>query len=154
MDAKWDPVNPKYLLKITGFYDPYGFIKKHFFDMTFCKDFKDRARLMRLKGEDYKSNDELLQVFNGPNAKRYYVLVDSLMCFSRLNELQDKFTKLQLYLISKNLKEIMVSTGRSLYKGPMKVDGMSEYKARMKNAWKTTFDETGIDIDKYLDSLK
>ena len=49
--------------------------------------------------------------------------------------------------------QAQISAGRQLYKGPMKVDGISEYNTRMKRAWSDTFKNTGIDIDKYLDSI-
>lgn len=154
MDARWDPVNPKYLVKITKMYDKKSFIWKHFFDMTFCKSFDGRARPTWLKPENFDGIEELLKHMNGPNAARYYVTMDSIMCFSSLNELTDRFQKLQLYMISKSLKEVYECTSRRLYKGPMKTDGLSEYKAKMKVAWSDTFDDSEIDIDKYFDSLR
>ncbi len=153
MDTKWDPVNPKYLVKIINFYDGYLFIRDNFFDMTFSKTLSERARSMRLKATDFNKCEDLINHFNGPNASRYYIAVDSLMCFARKFEMAERFSMLQLYMISKSLKQAQISTGRQLYKGPMKVDGISEYNTRMKRAWSDTFKNTGIDIDKYLDSI-
>ena len=44
MDTKWDPVNPKYLVKIINFYDGYLFIRDNFFDMTFSKTLSDTCK--------------------------------------------------------------------------------------------------------------
>jgi len=153
MDTRWDPVNPKYMVKILRFYDNFTFIKQHFFEMNFSKQFGQRARLMGLKADDFENMEQLLAKLHGANAERYYVQMDSVMCFVNLNTLRDRFQKLQLYMISKNLKQIRQSTTRQLYKGPMRIDGNSEYKARMKRAWGDTFEDTDIDFDKYLDSL-
>ena len=108
---------------------------------------------MGLKADDFENIEQLLDRLHGANAERYYVQMDSVMCFVNLNTLRDRFQKLQLYMISKNLKQIRQSTTRQLYKGPMRIDGNSEYKARMKRAWGDTFEDTDIDFDKYLDSL-
>jgi hypothetical protein len=66
---------------------------------------------MYLEPGDFKSLAELEAVLNGPNAERYYIQVDSVMCFGTLREMKEKFSMLQLYLISKNLKQIKESTG-------------------------------------------
>lgn len=153
MDTKWDPVNPKYLVKIIKIYEKKSFIWKYFFDMTFSNSFTDRARSMWLKPENFNDIEELLEHMNGFNAARYYITMDSIMCFNSLNELTKQFQSLQLYMISKNLKQAYECTSRQLYKGPMKTDGLSEYKAKMKVAWSDTFEGSKIDIDKYFDSL-
>lgn len=153
MDTSWDPVNPKYVVKIIKFYDTWTFVSKHFFDMTFSKSLQERPRPMYLEPADYKSMEELECMLSGANAERYYVVIDSVMCFGSLGEMKDRFNKLQLYIISKNLKQIRESTSRSIYSGPMKTDSGREFKARMNKAWRDTFDKSGIDADKYMDSL-
>jgi len=153
MDTSWDPVNPKYIIKITKFYDSWAFIGRSFFNMQFSKSLQERARPMYLEPGDFKSLAELEAVLNGPNAERYYIQVDSVMCFGTLREMKEKFSMLQLYLISKNLKQIKESTGRSLYSGPMKTDSSKEFKIRMNKAWRDTFEKFGIDSDKYMESL-
>lgn len=153
MDTSWDPVNPKYVVKITKFYDNWTFLSQYFFDMQFSKSLRERARPMYLEASDFHSIAGLEAVLNGSNAERYYVQLDSVMCFGNLGEMKDRFNKLQLYLISKNLKQIRESTGRSIYSGPMKTDSAREFKARMNKAWRDTFDKSGIDADKYMDSL-
>jgi hypothetical protein len=141
------------VVKIIKFYDTWTFVSKHFFDMTFSKSLQERPRPMYLEPADYKSMEELECMLSGANAERYYVVIDSVMCFGSLTEMKDRFNKLQLYIISKNLKQIRESTSRSIYSGPMKTDSGREFKARMNKAWRDTFDKSGIDADKYMDSL-
>ena len=39
-EVKWERQNPSYLIKITGFYDTFYFIKNNFFDIFFASKYE------------------------------------------------------------------------------------------------------------------
>ena len=56
-------------------------------------------------------------------------------------------------MISKNLKEIRDISTRSFFKGPLSLDSVKEFDAKYKKGWADKFERSGLDIDKYLNSL-
>jgi len=153
VDTKWDPTNPKYQIRILKFYDNMAYLKKYFFDMSFHKSFKGRGTPMPLKKEDYPNVGSLEKRLNDKDYNRFFVTVDSLMCTKTKIDLKNLFEKVQFYLISKHLKETREFTARPFFKGPLSVDGVSEFDKRFKIGWSDKFKKSNIDIDKYLASL-
>jgi hypothetical protein len=152
IDTKWDPVNPRYRVKILKFYDSMLFLKKNFFDMNFSTSFEIKAKPIPLKKEDYPNVASLEQRLDEKDAERFYVTVDSIMCTKTRIDLSDLFEKVQFYLISKNFKEIRDFSTRSFFKGPLSLDSNNEFNVKFKLMWSSKFDGN-LDIDKYLESL-
>ena len=67
--------------------------------------------------------------------------------------LSELFEKVQLYMISKNLKEIRDISSRPFFKGPLSLDSVREFDARYKIGWADKFEKSNLSIDKYLNSL-
>lgn len=152
MDVKWDPINPKYQIKILDFFDTIPFLKRYFFDMNFAVTFDGKAKPLSLKRNEFTSTDSLKNRLNENDAHRFYVVVDSIMCVKTKKDLQDLFQKVQFYLISKNFKEIRETTARNFFTGPFSVDSTREFDVKFKRMWGDNFKDK-LDIDKYLDSL-
>ena len=153
LDSKWDPVNPLYQIRILKFYDNMRFLKQHFFDMNFRHVFENRARKMILKANDYKTATALEKRLNEKDRERFYVVVESVMCTKTKVGLSELFEKVQLYMISKNLKEVREISARPFFKGPLSLDSVREFDARFKKGFSDKFMTSNIDIDKYLKSL-
>lgn len=153
MDTQWDPVNPKYQIRIIKFYDNMKYLKKYFFDMSFRKTFKVRGTPIPLKKEEYPNVLSLEKRLNDKDRNRFFVVVDSLMCTKTKVKLKDLFEKVQFYLISKNLKETREFMSRPFFSGPLSVDSVFEFDKRFKNGWSDKFNKSKIDINKYLDTL-
>jgi hypothetical protein len=153
VDTKWDPVNPKYQIRILKFYDHIPYLKRYFFDMNFIRSFGGRGAKLPLNKEDYPSVTSLEKRITDKDYDRFFVVVDSLMCTKTSVNLKDLFEKVQFYLISKNLKEIREFTVRPFFKGPLSIDSSAEFDKRFKKAWSDKFERSSIDIDKYLSSL-
>jgi len=75
------------------------------------------------------------------------------MCTKTKVGLSELFEKVQLYMISKNLKEIREISARPFFKGPLSLDSIKEFDARYKKGWLDKFEKGDLNIDKYLDSL-
>ena len=153
IDTQWDPINPKYQIRIIKFYDNMKYLKTYFFDMSFHKSFKGRGTPFPLKKENYPNVRSLEKRLNDKDRDRFFVIVDSLMCTKTKVKLKDLFEKVQFYLISKNLKETREFMARPFFKGILSVDSTYEFDKRFKIGWNDKFNNSDIDIDKYLDSL-
>jgi len=154
MDTKWDPVNPKYKIKILKFYDNILYLKKYFFGTNFNRTFK-RSSIgpLPLKKEDYPTVVSLENRLHSSDAERFYVVIDSIMCVKTLQELRVLYDDIHFYLISKRLKEIKEISIRSFYRGVFSLSSIHEFNMKMKVGWKDHFDKNDFNIDKYLDSL-
>lgn len=153
VDTKWDPINPKYKIRITKITDKMVYLKKYFFDMNFHNDFDSRPRSLPIKAEDFKSTKDLEAFFHTNRSDRYLIVVDSLMCTKTRVQLNELYNRVQFYLISKYLKRIREISSRPFYSGHMNVDTTHEFDAKFKKSWESKFKETDLDIDKYLLSL-
>lgn len=153
MDTKWDPVNPKYQIRIVKFYDNMKYLKKYFFDMSFHKSFEKRGTPLALKKDNYPNVVSLEKRLNDTDRNRFFVIVDSLMCTKTKVKLKDLFGKVQFYLISKNLKETREFMSRPFFESPLSVDSTFEFDKRFKTGWYDKFTQNDIDIDKYLNTL-
>lgn len=153
MDTKWDPVNPKYKVKILKFYDSIYFLKKHFFEMNFSRSFDTQLGPLPLKKGDYSSAGALEKRLNDKDAERFYVILDSVMCVKTKPDLQDLYERIHFYLISKRFKEIRELSTRSFFRGPLSLDGVKEFDVRFKRFWSDKFEKHDFDINKYLDTL-
>lgn len=153
IDTQWDPINPLYKIKIIKMYDNMKYLKRHFFEMNFKYEFDNRARKMPLKKEDFTNTRSLEERFDENDRGRFYVIVESVMCKKTKNDLQDLFSKVQFFIISKNLKENREISSRPFFKGSLSTDSPQEFDARFKKGWMDKFQKGNIDIDKYLNSL-
>ena len=153
MDSQWDPVNPKYRVRIIKFYENMKYLKKYFFDMNFSNKFNTKPRRFYLKKEDFKNVKDLQIRLDEHDREKFYVVIDSLMCTKTKVRLKDLFEKIQFYLISKNLKEIREFMNRSFFRGPLSIDTAKEFDKRFKIAWEDKFKKSPINIDKYLSTL-
>ena len=108
---------------------------------------------MILKAEDYKTVRSLEERLNEKDRERFYIVVESVMCTKTKVGLSELFEKVQLYMISKNLKEIREISARPFFKGPLSLDSVKEFDARYKKAWADKFEKGDLNIDKYLKSL-
>jgi hypothetical protein len=153
IDVLWDRVNPQYKIKIVQFYDNMKFLKKHYFDMNFKCDFENRTRRVTLKKEDFPNVESLTRRLNESDNKKFNVIVESIMCTKTKEDLRDLFGRVQLYIISKNLKEIKEISLRKFSKGIFTLDDGAEFNLRFKRGWGDRFKDSPIDIDKYLLSL-
>lgn len=153
VDTQWDPINPKYRIRIVKFYDNLVYLKKYFFDMKMHRKFGDRPSAMNLKKDEFKNVPQLEKFLNDESRENYYVTVDSLMSTKTKVELNELYNKVQFYIISRNLKQIKEISSRQFYSGHMSVDSTNEFDARIRKGWKSKFDDTQLDIDKYLKTL-
>jgi hypothetical protein len=115
--------------------------------------FENRARKMILKAEDFKTVKVLEDRLNEKDRERFYVVIESVMCTKTKVGLSELFEKVQLYMISKNLKEIRDISARPFFKGPLSLDSVREFDARYKIGWADKFEKSNLSIDKYLNSL-
>jgi hypothetical protein len=153
MDTQWDPVNPKYLVKILKFYDSFDFLKRHFFDLNFFFEFEKRAHNIPLKSSDFKKITDLEIRLNQTDEKRFYVVVESVMAVKQKLDLQQLFNDIQFFLICRKLSEAKELMTRPFYKGSFRLDSQSEFNIRMKNAFSDKFKNGEISIDRLFDSL-
>lgn len=153
MDTKWDPINPKYRVKVIKFYDSIHFLKKHFFEVNFSRSFTTKVGPLPLKRDDYNTPESLVDRLNDKDAERFYFTMDSVMCVKTKPDLQELFERIQFYLISKKFKEIRELSTRSFSKGPLSLDTKNEFDIRFKQFWSDKFKIYNFDIDKYIDSL-
>ena len=121
--------------------------------MNFRHVFENRARKMILKADDYKTAKVLEDRLNEKDRERFYVVIESVMCTKTKVGLSELFEKVQLYMISKNLKEIREISARPFFKGPLSLDSIKEFDVRYKKGWLDKFKKGDLNIDKYLDSL-
>jgi hypothetical protein len=153
VDTKWEQVNPKYKIKILKFYDSMYFLKKHFFDISFRKDFKSKSRKMALKPEDYDNIEQLTQRLNAEDEKRFYIIIDSILCVKTKNDMKDLFNRIQFYIISNKYKEARELATRALFTGTLSVDSKGEWDAIFRSSWSNKFESFNIDINEYIKSL-
>ncbi len=150
-DVKWDAVNPKYLLQIYRFYDDLFFLKKHLIEMNFFNEFREGRRPFVFSfPENLKRREDLEHFINGENAKKFFVVVDSLMCVKTVVDLKELFSIMQSYFITKKIKEIRDLSVRSFYQDTLKLDSIQEFNSRFKKMYGDKFDQKGLKIDTYL----
>ncbi len=154
IDTKWDQINPKYQIRILKFYDTMRFLKQNFFDVNFYQNFDSRkARHIPLKSQEFTNVQVLEKRLNEDDREKFYVIVDSIMCTKTRVQLQDLFNRVQLYIISKNLKEIKTVATRPFYRGSFSVDSKKEFDKRFAKGWEDKIVEPLTDIESYLKSL-
>ena len=152
-EVKWDRQNPSYLIKITGFYDTFHFLKKNFFDMTFFRDIDKKISATRIKDEDFKSAEEILVRFDMPDESRFYVHVDSVMTSPTKKNLEDLFSDIVFHLISRWFSEIKTNSTRPFYKGCFKLGSQKEYNRNLHIAFGDLIRRAGVNPDTWLDSI-
>jgi len=152
-EVKWDRQNPSYLIKIVGFYDTFYYIKSNFFDMTFFRDVEKKIRASRIKDEDFKSVDEILDRFDKNDENRFYVHVDSVMTSPTKKNLENLFSDIIFFLISRWYSEIKTNSIRPFYKGCFKLGSQKEFNRNLNISFGDIIKRAGVDPDKWLDSI-
>jgi hypothetical protein len=152
-EVKWDRQNPSYLIKIVGFYDTFNYIKKNFFDMTFFRDIDKKIRATRIKDEGFKSLEEIIERFNKADESRFYVHVDSVMMTATKKNLEDLFSDVVFFLISRWFSEIKTNAIRPLYKGCFKLSSQKEFNRLLTIAFGDLIKRGGINTSSWLDSI-
>ena len=152
-DIKWDPVNPKYLVRIEKFYDNIHFLKKYLFNMNFEHSFRDRTRKFKLEDKGFKRISDIEKRLHETDQKRFYVTVHSIHTVKTKLEMKKIFGKLQFFLITRKFSEIKEISTRSMYKGVFRLDSQQEFDLLFKKYANRLFERNGEDINKYLDSL-
>lgn len=152
-DVKWDRHNPSYLIKITGFYDTLHYIKNTFFDMTFFRDIDKKIRATRIKDEEFKSLQEIVDRFDKLDEKRFYVHVDSVMIAPTKKNLEELFADVQFFLISRWFSEIKTNSIRPFYKGCFKLGSQKEFNRLLTIAFGDLIKKAGIEPNYWLDSI-
>jgi len=153
METKWDPVNPKYLVKVLKFYDSMDYLKKHFFSCNFFFEFEKRGKTIQLKSSEFTKVSDLEIRLNQMDERKFYIVVESVMAVKQKLDLQDLFNDIQFFLICRKLSETKELMTRTFYKGAFRLDSMSEFNKRMKLAFSDKFKDRDINIDRLMDSL-
>lgn len=153
-EVKFDDINPQYLIKIINFYDTIKYIKKYFFDIRF-KNSLDRKqpRVLNLNRTEFKDVSELLERMNQPDEKKFYIVVDSIMCTRFKNEMMDLFNKIQDHLIEVRMREIREMTTRGFYKGRYSIDSYGNFNIRLRRFIGDKVENVGIEWDKFIKML-
>lgn len=152
-EVKWDAHNPSYLIKIVGFYDTFQYVKTHFFDMTFFRDIDKKIRATRIKDEDFKSLKEILERFNKSDEARFYVHVDSVMTSPTKKNMEELFSDVVFFLISRWFSEIKRNSIRPFYKGCFGMGSQKEFNRKLEIAFGDLIKKAGIEPRIWLDSI-
>jgi hypothetical protein len=152
-EVKWERQNPSYLIKITGFYDTFYYIKQNFFDMTFFRDIDKKIRASRIRDEDFKSLEEIVARFDKQDENRFYVHVDSVMTSPTKKNLEELFSDVVFFLISRWFSEIKTNATRPFYKGCFKLGSQKEFNRNLSIAFGDLIKRGGIDPRAWLDSI-
>jgi len=151
-DIKYDEHNPLYLVKIIKFYDNIHFLKKHFMNSRFIKSFGAKPRTYDINTSNITTT-EALQNYLDAEDKRFYVVIDSIHTTRYKNEMLDLYTKLQDFLICRNLQEFRDLSTRAPYKGFLKFDSNSEYYIRLKRMLVDKIDDIKMSWDEFIKTL-
>ena len=133
-DVKFDDINPQYQIRIKKFYDNVYFLKKNMFGGRFIKDFEGHDTRINLVREQFTTVKQIEdEVFNGPNWKKYLIVVDSVFCVKTKDQQTQLFNSLQDFMIQVKLKEIFDLSNRASYKdGQYYYQSKGEYEAALK----------------------
>lgn len=136
-DIKMDEINPQYLIKIKKFYDNWSFLKKYFFDMNFSNKFGKKHIPLKIKKDNIKSSEELVEFFD-KNGDRFLFVVDSIMTTKHLKEMNHIFDLIEYFMMCKNFKELRKHMTRRLYTGKFKMT-YGEFDNRLLKFFEGTF---------------
>lgn len=135
-DVKFDDINPQYQIRIKKFYDSMYFLKQNLFGGRLIRDFEGRETRINAKRTNYKNTEELVsELIDGPNWKKYLVIVDSVFCTRTLGEQQELFNNLQTFMIEQKIKEIYEMSTRYPYrkaKGEFAFESKGDYITALK----------------------
>ena len=135
-DVKFDEINPQYQIRIKKFYDTMYFLKQNIFGGRFIRDFEGGETRINAKRTNYKNTDEFVeQLIDGPNWKKYLIVVDSVFCTKTIDEQQKLFNSLQTFMIENKIKEIYEMSTRYPYrkaKGEFVFESKGEFIASLK----------------------
>lgn len=135
-DVKFDDINPQYQIRIKKFYDSMYFLKQNLFGGRLIRDFEGRETRINAKRTNYKNTEELVtELIDGPNWKKYLVIVDSVFCTRTLGEQQELFNNLQTFMIEQKIKEIYDMSTRYPYrksKGEFAFESKGEFITALK----------------------
>jgi hypothetical protein len=150
-DIKFDEYNPLYLVKIVKFYDNINFLKKYFIGNSFSNSFGKKPRPFWISN-DINTVQKLENHLN-KEGERFYVVVDSIHTVRYKNELEDIFSKIQDFLILRNISELKELTTRNLYAGPYKYNTKIEFLASLRNMLISKITDMKISWDEFVKRL-
>ena len=146
LDYKWDENNPQYQIKIKKFYDSMDFLNKYIWDLRFFIHFD--AKFPRTITQDrnakkystkfLKNTEELINLLE---ERKFYTVVDSVMCCKHKVEFEEVFNKLQYVIISNLLKSLKSHITRRSYKDFLKINGSEEFNIRLQKFMGDKFDD-------------
>jgi hypothetical protein len=154
MDVKWDPINPKYLIKIEKFYDMYGYVKRNYLNMYISNNVNDLGSInkMHSKESSIKSFKDIYDLINTDKEGKYYVMVYAVMTVKTYGDIVKLMDKLQFFFISEKLKLLREYMTRSIYKGQFKLDSGLDFDARLRKFFEGKFDSVE-EMNFYIKSL-
>lgn len=150
-DMQWHEINPIYIVKVTKFYDNISYLKKYLKRMRFANVFNGKPGVWKLNDENLKTVAGLTKRIHETDEKRYYVVVDSVLCTKHEADMKELFAKLIFFLIGRDLQYIKENTTRSFYKGEFRFDSIIEFKARFQKFFGDKFSEK--ELKRFLESL-
>ncbi len=152
-EIKFDNINPQYLIKIIHFYDTKKYLDKYFFNMRFSTGIGKKPRILKLNKEDFADIEKLLERMNQQDEKKFYIVVDSIMCTKFLGDMVSLFNKLQDHLIEIRLREIRDMSLRGFYKGRYNIDSYGNFNIRLRKFIGDKVEDAKIPWDKYIKML-
>jgi len=152
-EIKWDRQNPTYLIKIIGFYDTFYYLKNNFFNMTFFRDIEKKVRASRIKDENFNSIQDILDRFNKSDESKFYIHVDSVMTAPTKKNLEELFSDVIFFLISRWFSEIKTNSIRPFYKGCFKLGSQKEFNRLLSISFSDLLKKSNIEPSQWLTSI-
>lgn len=127
---------PFYSIKIIKFYDNIYFLKENLFNRPFQLRIDSKPKSFQIP-KTIKTVVELENWFIDTCSHRF--VVESNFVVRTKNEMTELFTKIQEYLIIKNLRLIRDSSMRTLFENPLKIESKKEFQERLKRMYGDKF---------------
>jgi hypothetical protein len=121
--------------------------------MTFFRDIDKKIRATRIKDEDFKSLEEIVDRFNKADEARFYVHVDSVMTSPTKKNLEELFSDVVFFLISRWFSEIKRNSVRPFYKGCFSLGSQKEFNRNLEIGFGDLIKRAGIEPRLWLDSI-
>lgn len=113
-DVEFDEKMPRYQVRILKMYDDIDFIKRFMFDMRFDKNFNGGVTVFKSNRTQFKTIGQF-QEYLDKNWETHLIVIDSVMCTKRLNELTELYNKIQDFLIEKAIRDLYELANRKSY---------------------------------------
>lgn len=132
---------PIYVIKLLKFYDNIYFLKENLYNRPFQLKIEAKPKPFIIPKE-IKTVVELENWFIDVCQHRF--VIESNFVVKTKNELVDIFSKIQEYLIIKNLRVARDSSMRPLFENPLKISTKIEFEQRIKRMYGDKFDNEGL----------